>query len=88
MQQFITTTQLRTKSKELVKTLKEGGSLRLIHRSKIIGEILPTYEPKPFDPDRFEKFLDSLKPNKLVPKKDRDEIYRKHLEEKYGQDFP
>lgn len=83
--QTITTTQLRTKSKELVKTLKEGGTLRLIHRSKIIGEILPTHEPNPFDPEAFEKFLDSIKPKKLIPKKQRERIYRKHLEEKYGK---
>lgn len=83
--QVITTTELRTKSKELVKTLQEGGTLRLIHRSKIIGEIMPTYEPKPFDPDAFEKLLDSIKPKKLIPIKDREKIYRKHLEEKYGK---
>ena len=83
--QYITTTELRTKSTKLVKTLKEGGALRLIHRSKVIGEILPTYEPKPFNYDLFEKFLDSIKPKKLIPKKDREKIYRKHLEEKYGK---
>lgn len=85
--QFITTTELRTKSSKLVNTLKEGGSLRLIHRSKVIGEILPTYEPKPFDPDKFEKFLDNLKPKRLIPKKHREKIYRKHLEEKYGKNL-
>jgi len=83
--QYITTTELRTESGKLVKTLKEGGTLRLIHRSKVIGEIISTSEPKPFDPDAFEKFLDRLKPKKLVSKKDRDKIYRKYLEEKYGQ---
>ena len=83
--QVITTTELRTKSSKLVKTLKEGGTVRLIHRSKIIGEILPTYEPKPFDADKFERFLDRIKPKKLVPKEERDKIYRKHLEEKYGK---
>lgn len=83
--QYITTTELRTKSTKLIETLKEGGSLRLIHRSRVVGEIIPSYEPKPFDPDAFEKFLDSIKPKKLVPKKDREKIYRKHLEEKYGK---
>lgn len=83
--QYITTTELRTKSSKLVKTLKNGGVLRLIHRSMVIGEILPTYEPEPFDPDAFEKFLNSLKPKKLVPMKDREKIYRKHLEKKYGK---
>lgn len=84
---YITTTELRTKSSKVVKTLREGGNLRLIYRSKIIGEILPTYEPKPFNPDAFEKFLDNIKPKKLVHRKDRARIYRKHLEEKYGKSF-
>lgn len=83
--QYITTTQLRTESSKLVKTLKTGGTLRLIHRSQVIGEIIPTYEPKPFNPDDFEKFLNRLKPKKLVSRKNRDKIYRKHLEDKYGK---
>lgn len=83
--QVITTTELRTKSKQLVKTLKEGGRLSLIHRSRLIGEIMPVQEPKPFDPDAFNKFLDSMKPKRLIPKKDREKVYRKHLEEKYGK---
>lgn len=83
--QVITTTELKTKSSKIVKTLKEGARLRLIHRSKVIGDIMPIDEPKPFDPDAFEKFLDSIKPKKLIPVKDREKIYRKHLEEKYGK---
>lgn len=85
--QYITTTELRTKSSKLVQTLKQGDTLRLIHHSKVIGEILPTYEPKPFDPDAFEKLLDSIKPKRLIPRKDREKVYRKHLEEKYGKGF-
>lgn len=84
--QYITTTELRTMSKKLVEALREGHSIDLIHRSKVVGEIKPKiYDPKPFDPDAFEKFLDNMRPNKLVPKKDREKIYRKHLEEKYGK---
>lgn len=83
--QYITFTELRTNSKRLAQALSEGLSVNLIHRSRLIGRIDPVQEPKPFDPDMFEKFLDSIKPKKLVPKKDRDRIYRKHLEEKYGE---
>lgn len=83
--QYITTTQLRTESSKLVKSLKTGSAFRLIHRSKVIGEITPTYEPKPFNPDDFEKFLDGLKPKKLIARKDREKIYRKHLKDKYGK---
>ncbi|MDP3973335.1 MAG: hypothetical protein Q8P92_00725 [Candidatus Daviesbacteria bacterium] len=85
--QYITTTELRTKSSQIVKTLSEGGRLSLIHRSKVIGEILPTYEPKPFDPEAFRKLLRDIKPKRLIPKKDREKVYRKHLEEKYGKDI-
>lgn len=59
--QVITTTELRTKSKELVKTLQEGRSVDLIHRSTVVGEIKPKiYDPKPFDPDRFAKIVKKL----------------------------
>lgn len=87
--QYITTTDLRTKSSQLVKTLQSGGRLTLVHRSKVIGKIEPVQEEaKPItDIGAFEKFLNSIKPKKLVPIKDREKIYRKHLEEKYGKDL-
>ena len=44
--QTITTTQLRTKSSELIKSLEKGDSISLIHRSKIVGVIKPKAEPK------------------------------------------
>lgn len=59
--QIITTTQLRTKTKELVKVLQEGRSIDLIHRSKIVGEIRPKiYDPKPFDAHKFAKIVKKL----------------------------
>lgn len=86
--QYITTTELRTKSSKVVQTLREGGTLRLIHRSRVVGEIQPVQEPQPFNPEAFERFLDSIKPKKLIPQKYREKIYRKHLEEKYGKNLP
>lgn len=44
--QFITTTQLRTKTTWLVKTLLHGKSVYLIHRSKVIGLITPLAKAK------------------------------------------
>ncbi len=83
--QVITTTELRTKSKELVKALQEGQSVDLIHRSKVVGQIKPKmYDPKPFDPEAFEKAVRGLN----LPKTSyaqREKIYRKHLMEKYGK---
>lgn len=83
--QYITTTQLRTKSKELVKVLQEGRSMDLIHRSKVIGEIKPKiYDPKPFDPDQFLKIVKKLNLPKLSYK-ERERRYRAHLMKKYGK---
>ncbi len=38
---YITTTGLRTKSSSLVDSLKKGQAVSLIHRSTIIGKIVP-----------------------------------------------
>lgn len=83
--QVITTTELRTKSKELVKILQEGRSVDLIHRSKVVGEIKPKiYDPKPFNPERFAKIVKKLNLPKLSYK-ERERRYRAHLMKKYGK---
>lgn len=83
--QYITTTQLRTKSNELIKVLQEGNSVDLIHRSKVVGEIKPKiYDPKPFDPDKFLKIARKLNLPKLSYK-ERERRYRDHLMKKYGE---
>lgn len=87
--QVITTTELRTKSKELVAALQEGYSVDLIHRSKVIGEIHPAKEPKPLTKKDIEK-LKKLARELNLPKlsyKERERRYRKHLMEKYGQNL-
>lgn len=38
---YITTTDLRTKSSDLISTLRKGQSISLIHRSSIVGKIIP-----------------------------------------------
>lgn len=83
--QVITTTQLRTKSKELVKILQEGRSVDLIHRSKVVGEIKPKInDPKPFDPDKVAKIAKKLNlPNLSYTERER--RYRAHLMRKYGK---
>lgn len=80
---FITTTQLRTKSKELVKSLEEGYSVKLVHRSKVIGEIKPKiHEPKPFNSARFLKTIKKLNFSPLsldeIDKKYREAMTKKH----------
>lgn len=83
--QYITTTDLRTKTPELINTLKQNGEVSLIHRSKVVGVIKPIEdEPKPFDPVAFDRIIKDLHLPKTTPKQ-RDAIYRKHLLKKYGK---
>ena len=82
---YITTTQLRTNSSDLVKALLYGESIDLIHRSKIIGEIRPKIdEPKVFDAKRFLKLAKELNLPKTTPQQ-RERIYRNYLEKRYGK---
>ena len=86
--QVITTTELRTKSKELVKVLQEGRSVDLIHRSKIIGTIKPDKEePKIMTKDSIERLKELAKQMNL-PKTsyaEREKNYRNHMMKKYGK---
>ncbi len=84
---YITTTNLRTQSSKLVDTLKKGGTVSLIHRSKVIGVIKPEKEPKVMTRANIDK-LKKLAEELNLPKtsyKEREKRYRKHLMEKYGK---
>jgi hypothetical protein len=82
---YITTTNLRTKSTELIDTLKKGGKVTLIHRSKVVGIIKPAIpEGKPFDVEKLKKLTKRLN----LPKtsyEEREKRYRAHSEKKYGK---
>lgn len=85
--EYITTTGLRTQSPQLVDTLRKGGIVSLIHRSKIVGVIKPQREPKPFTKTDI-KLLKKLAEDLNLPKtsyKQRERIYRRHLMKKYGK---
>lgn len=85
MQQLITTTELRTKTTQLVKALREGRSVDLIHRSKVVGEIRPKIQdPKPFDPDRLNKLVEKLNFPKLTLRQI-DKRYRAAMIKKHGK---
>lgn len=87
---YITTTQLRTKSSQLIKSLKRGDSISLIYRSRIVGEIRPKKEPRSltkFDIKKLQQLAEKLN----LPKssyEEREKRYRKHLTKKYGEDLP
>lgn len=84
---YITTTDLRTKSSELIETLKRGTSVSLIHRSRVVGEIKPKRDAKPLTKRGIAQLKNLA--NKLnLPKTtyvQREKLYRKHLMEKYGK---
>lgn len=85
--QIITTTELRTKSKELVKTLREGRAVDLIYRSRVVGRLQPVQEAQPLTREGIERIQKSARALNL-PKlsyKEREIRYRKHLMEKYGK---
>lgn len=84
---YITTTDLRTKSSELVYMLKNGLSVSLMHRSKIIGEIKPKKSAKIFTKESAQK-LKNLADKLNLPTlshQERERRYGKHLMEKYGK---
>lgn len=87
--EYITTTQLRTKSSQLVDALKKGDKVSLLHRSQIIGVIKPAQlaESPPINVEEFRKFLKGIKPKKLIPRSQREKVYRAHLEKKYGKNL-
>ena len=60
---YITATQLRTKVPFLIKALKSGEKLNLVHRSKLIGLIMPVSEStaKNFRADLFLKKVKGMK---------------------------
>ncbi|MBI2049563.1 hypothetical protein HYT32_01510 [Candidatus Roizmanbacteria bacterium] len=83
---YITATELRTKASQIIRDLKLGSSMSLIHRSKVIGIIKPVYEPKPFDANAFKKAIKDLNLPKTTYTQ-REKIYRARLMKKYGKDI-
>lgn len=82
---YITTTDLRTKSSQLVADLKKGTKVSLIHRSKVVGIIEPIVQsPKPFNAARFKRLVEKLNLPHTTPGQ-RERIYRAHLMKKYGK---
>ena len=54
----ITATEIRTKMPDVIATLLAGGSIDLVHRSRIVGEIRPKRtEEKVFNAKRFVKIV-------------------------------
>ena len=86
---YLSTTDLRTKSAKLRDSLKKGKRTFLLHRSKVIGVVEP-YERKEFvsTEKNLKKFIESFHTGKNYSYKKRNEMFQKHLEGKYGENIP
>ena len=83
---YITTTDLRTQSSQVIDSLKRGKKVSLVHRSKVVGEIVPVKtETKLFDLRKFRKIIKTHKAKENINPENRERIYRQHLKEKYGK---
>lgn len=86
---FITTTNLRTQTPALIHSMSQGKSVALIHRSKIIGDLVPRKTQTVDVPslEKFNLFMDRLGaklPKRDLTSKQRQTAYHKHLKIKYG----
>ncbi len=85
---YITTTQLRTDTPELLSTLQAGKTTHLLHRSKVVAVITPINQsaPKIFD---GEKYLEETKGmvTKKYTQEQRDKNYHNYLMGKYGKNI-
>lgn len=85
----ISTTQLRTKSTQLIDTLNRGGSVSLIHRSRKVATISPTTEftthkPLPVSEVEMQKIIKSHSKLQRLSQNERKKRYSTHLASKYG----
>ncbi|MBI2612169.1 hypothetical protein HYW54_05520 [Candidatus Gottesmanbacteria bacterium] len=83
--QTITMTELRIRPKELLKTLREGKAVDLIHRSKPVATIQPKpTQPKKFNAKKFKETVDRLGFPYLTDR-DIEKRYRKAMMKKHGK---
>lgn len=84
---YITTTELRTESKNLIAALLAGKNVNLVHRSQIVGVITPKQPEKVFSRESMIKIQKAAEALNLpaLSYKERERRYRKHLMEKYGK---
>ena len=80
-------TDLRSKTARAVELLKEGKELLLIHRSRIIGKILPIRQEKEVKLTNLKAFINALekiRPKKILPRSDRKKEMLLYLKKRYG----
>lgn len=84
--QYITFTQLRTKSSKLAKSLEEGEEVKLIRRSEVIARVIPERETKEkiIHVKKLEAKIQKLNLPRLTFK-EIDRRYRIAMMKKHGQ---
>lgn len=94
--EFITSTELRTKTKDLIKALNSNEKVKLLHRSKVIGVISPLQEEAPPQKPKtlgglikaFERLREKYPEfANAIPEsyEERDRLYRERIMKKYGK---
>jgi antitoxin (DNA-binding transcriptional repressor) of toxin-antitoxin stability system len=84
--QYITTTDLRTQSSQLVQTLLQGNAVSLIHRSQIVGQIAPVAkQKKQFDIKKLREYMTMAEQKDSLSDQEREKHYRDNLMQKYGK---
>jgi len=86
--QYITFTELRTKSNNLARALKKGEEVTLVRRSAVIGRIIPDKDIKikTINAKKLEAKINKLNFPKLTLK-EIDRRYRIAMMKKHGQDL-
>lgn len=84
---YITTTELRTRSSELIDFLLAGETVDLIHRSSVVGTIIPKEKElgnlTKADLKKIASTLNQLNLPTTTPS-EREKNYHLHLKKKYG----
>lgn len=82
---MITSTQLRSQTPKVIETLLHGGTIDLVHRSKIVGTIMPKVsQEKILSARTLQKKIDSLALPRLT-QKEIDRRYRAAMMKKHGK---
>lgn len=84
--QYITFTQLRTKSSNLAKALEKGEEVKLIRRSVVVGKVIPDKDTKikTINAKKLEAKINKLNlPSFTI--KEIDRRYRIAMMKKHGQ---
>lgn len=81
----ITSTELRTKTPQVIQTLLHGGVINIVHRSKIVGEIRPKFsQEKVLSARTLQRKIDALALPRLTHK-EIDRRYRAAMMKKHGK---